>query len=112
MTAYADPMRDADPAAARAAAIADFQRRDAWRRRLPLLPALLFTIVVTQIPFLVNIWFSLQEWTIVPPRGPEFIGLENFTKGILDTGDLIYYFSIIALCLVLSTRALASWKWR
>ncbi|MFN8520118.1 MAG: sugar ABC transporter permease [Chloroflexota bacterium] len=81
MAALAEPVLDPDPAAARAAALAQFQRRDAWRRRLPLLPALLFTVVVTQVPFLVNIWFSLQEWTIVPPRGPDFIGLENFTKG-------------------------------
>ncbi len=81
MTANAGPMGSPDPAAERAAAIADFQRRDKWRRRLPLLPALLFTIVVTQVPFLVNIWFSLQKWRIVPPRGPDFIGLENFTKG-------------------------------
>ncbi len=81
MTAHAEPMGGPDPAATRAAAVAEFQRRDAWRRRLPLLPALLFTILVTQVPFLVNIWFSLQKWTIVPPRGPDFIGLENFTKG-------------------------------
>ena len=81
MTANAEPMGSPDPAAERAAAIAEFQRRDKWRRRLPLLPALLFTILVTQVPFLVNIWFSLQEWRIVPPRGPDFIGLENFTKG-------------------------------
>jgi len=81
VAALAEPVLDPDPAAARAAALAQFQRRDAWRRRLPLLPALLFTVVVTQVPFLVNIWFSLQEWTIVPPRGPDFIGLENFTKG-------------------------------
>jgi sorbitol/mannitol transport system permease protein len=81
MTAQAAPMGDPDPTAERAAAIREFQRRDKWRRRLPLLPALLFIIVVTQIPFLFNIWFSLQDWTIVPPRGPEFAGLENFTKG-------------------------------
>lgn len=81
MTAHSEPMGSPDPAATRAAAISEFQRRDKWRRRLPLLPALLFTIVVTQIPFIVNIWFSLQHWTIVPPRGPDFIGLENFTKG-------------------------------
>lgn len=81
MTAQAAPMGSPDPTAERAAAIREFQRRDKWRRRLPLLPALLFTIVVTQIPFLFNIWFSLQDWTIVPPRGPEFVGLENFTQG-------------------------------
>ena len=27
----------------------------AWRRRLPLLPALLFTIVLTQVPFVIAV---------------------------------------------------------
>ncbi|MFV2064208.1 MAG: carbohydrate ABC transporter permease [Chloroflexota bacterium] len=81
MTTRAEPMGSPDPDAERAEAIRAFQRRDKWRRRLPLLPALLFIIVVTQVPFLFNIWFSLQDWKIVPPRGPDFIGLENFTEG-------------------------------
>jgi polyol transport system permease protein len=81
LTAQPEPTGHPDPGAQRAAAIREFQRRDKWRRRLPLLPALLFTIVVTQIPFLFNIWFSLQDWTIVPPRGPEFVGLQNYTEG-------------------------------
>ncbi len=55
------------------------QRREAWRRRLPLLPALLFTIVVTQVPFLFSLWYSLTEWTIVPPSDREFIGFGNYT---------------------------------
>ena len=54
------------------------QRREAWRRRIPLLPALLFTIVVTQVPFLFNIWYSLTDWKIVPPSPRRFIGIENF----------------------------------
>jgi sorbitol/mannitol transport system permease protein len=54
------------------------RRRDAWRRRLPLLPALLFTIVVTQVPFLFSLWYSLTEWTIVPPSDREFIGVDNY----------------------------------
>ena len=32
-----------------------------WRRRLPLLPALIFTIVVTQLPFLVSIYYSFTD---------------------------------------------------
>ena len=32
-----------------------------WRRRLPLLPALIFTILVTQLPFLVSIYYSLTN---------------------------------------------------
>ena len=30
-------------------------RSESWQRRLPLLPALIYTIVVTQIPFLLTI---------------------------------------------------------
>ena len=81
MTARTEPMGSPDPAAERAAAIAEFQRREKWRRRLPLLPALLFIILVTQVPFLLNIWFSLLNWKIVPPRGPDFVGLQNYTEG-------------------------------
>lgn len=81
MTAQAEPVKGHDPDAERSRKIAEYYRRDKWRRRLPLLPALLFTIVVTQIPFVFNIWFSLQDWTIVPPYGPELIGFENFTEG-------------------------------
>src|SRR5437899_8156509 len=32
-----------------------------WRRRLPLLPALLFTVAVTQLPFLVSIYYSFTN---------------------------------------------------
>jgi sorbitol/mannitol transport system permease protein len=81
VTTNTEPQNSDRAAQERAAAIAEFQRRDKWRRRFPLLPALLFTIVVTQIPFLFNIWFSLQDWKIVPPRGPDFVGLENYTEG-------------------------------
>lgn len=38
--------------------------------------------------------------------------LENFSKGIIDTKDVIYYLSVVGLCLMLSIRALAAWKWR
>ena len=82
MTAQAEPTGSPDPAAERAAAIAEFQRRDKWRRRLPLLPALLFTIVVTQVPFIFNIWYSLQDWKIVPPRGPDFTGARELHRGL------------------------------
>ena len=85
MTANVEGSGMADPGAERAAAIKAFQRRDAWRRRLPLLPALLFTILVTQVPFLFNIFFSLLDWKIVPPRGPDFVGLENYLEGYSNT---------------------------
>lgn len=59
-------------------------RREAWIRRAPLLPALLFTIAVTQTPFLFSLWYSLTEWTIQPPTDREFIGLGNYADLIGD----------------------------
>jgi sorbitol/mannitol transport system permease protein len=51
---------------------------ESWRRRLPLLPALVFTIVLTQVPFVMSIWYSLTDWKVVPPSPREFVGLDNY----------------------------------
>src|SRR5438309_4136704 len=43
------------------------------------LPALAFMIVLTQIPFLLAVWFSLHAWNLlVPSEGFPFVGLSNF----------------------------------
>jgi sorbitol/mannitol transport system permease protein len=57
---------------------------ESWRRRLPLLPALLFTIVLTQVPFVMSIYYSLTDWTVVPPGPRKFVGLENYGKLFSD----------------------------
>jgi len=54
------------------------QRREGWKRRLPILPALIFTIVVTQIPFLFTLFYSLTEWRLDTPDPREFIGFSNY----------------------------------
>ena len=56
----------------------------AWRRRLPLLPALIFTVLVTQVPFVMSIFYSLTNWTVVPPTPREFVGLENYSELVDD----------------------------
>ena len=53
-------------------------RREAWQRRLPLLPALIYTIVVTQIPFLVTLWYSFQNYFFDIPAPAHFNGLSNY----------------------------------
>jgi sorbitol/mannitol transport system permease protein len=55
-----------------------------WRRRLPLLPALLFTIVVTQVPFVLNIYYSLTDWTVNPPTPRKFVGIDNYSRLVHD----------------------------
>ena len=59
-------------------------RRNAWRRRLPLLPALLFMVLITQIPFVMSIWYSLTNWKIVPPTPRKFVWFQNYTKMFSD----------------------------
>ena len=49
-----------------------------WRQRLPLLPALLFTILLTQVPFVMSIWYSLTDWKVIPPGPRRFHGLRNY----------------------------------
>ena len=54
-------------------------RREGWQRRLPLLPALIYVVVVTQIPFLVTLWYSFQSYFFDVPAPAHFIGLSNYT---------------------------------
>jgi len=53
-----------------------------WRRRFPLLPALLFTIAITQLPFLVSIYYSftnLKDRTqSLIPEPTKFVGIDNY----------------------------------
>jgi len=44
----------------------------------PLLPALIFTIIVTQIPFLVTIAVSTLNWNVLEPGDNDFIGLGKY----------------------------------
>ncbi len=54
-------------------------RRDRWQRRVPLLPALIYIVVVTQIPFLVTLWYSFQSYFFDVPGPSHFIGFSNYT---------------------------------
>ena len=43
------------------------------------IPALVYMIVLTQIPFLLAVWFSLHSWNLlVPSEGFPFVGLTNY----------------------------------
>jgi sorbitol/mannitol transport system permease protein len=55
-------------------------RGERWRRRGPLLPALIFTIVITQIPFLLTIAISTLNWNVLEPGDKNFLGMGNYTS--------------------------------
>jgi sorbitol/mannitol transport system permease protein len=52
--------------------------RARWIRRAPLLPALIFTVVVTQVPFLVTLAVSSLKWNVLQPGDKSFLGLGNY----------------------------------
>ncbi len=60
----------------------------AWRRRLPLLPALVYMIAITQLPFLVSIYYSftnLKDKTqSLIPEPTRFIGIDNYKQIFSD----------------------------
>jgi sorbitol/mannitol transport system permease protein len=60
------------------------KRKQGWSRRLPLMPALIFTIVVTQLPFVVTLWYSFHRWDFLKPGSFSFNGLQNYTKPFGD----------------------------
>jgi gliding motility-associated transport system permease protein len=71
--------------------------------------------------FVVLLFLFLIEWMGQAGSGwlttlIRYVGiqqhLEDFGKGIIDTKDVIYYLSVVALCLLLSVRAMQAWKWR
>jgi len=39
---------------------------------------MVLVIVVTQIPFLLTIWYSLQDWNLLTSPKPRFVGLSNY----------------------------------
>ncbi len=41
-------------------------------------PAILYLIVVTQIPFLMTLYYSTLNWNLLRPKRTSFIGLENY----------------------------------
>ncbi|WP_420330004.1 carbohydrate ABC transporter permease [Serinicoccus sediminis] len=59
-------------------------RSSSWQRRIPLLPALIFVIVMTQLPFLGTIVISFMNWNAYYPDERGFAGFSNFARVFTD----------------------------
>jgi sorbitol/mannitol transport system permease protein len=58
--------------------------KERWVRRAPLLPALIFALIVTQVPFLFTLYFSTQGWNALRPGSRHFVGLHNYATVLTD----------------------------
>ncbi len=81
----------------RAAAYA--ARRDSWLRRLPLLPALVYVLLITQIPFALTIYYSLFSWNLLRPGSPQFAGLQNYATVLSESSTRIAIVNTVVLTL-------------
>ena len=55
-----------------------------WARRAPLLPALIFMVVITQLPFVATLVISTLDWNALRPGEREFAFLENYVTVFTD----------------------------
>ncbi|WP_406128134.1 carbohydrate ABC transporter permease [Streptomyces sp. NBC_00989] len=56
----------------------------AWATRAPLLPALIFMIVVTQLPFVATLVISFFDWNALYPKARHFTGVDNYQQVLTD----------------------------
>ena len=64
------------------------RRTGEWARRAPLLPALIFMIVVTQLPFVATLVISFMNWNAYYPDERGFAGFDNFKRVFTDQNML------------------------
>jgi len=84
-------------------------RRSAdWARRAPLLPALIFTIVVTQLPFVFTLIISFMNWNAYYPQDRGFAGFDNYVRVLTDvnTRDAIVVTITLTVVVVLVSLVL------
>jgi sorbitol/mannitol transport system permease protein len=76
-----------------------------WARRAPLLPALVFLIAVTQLPFVATLVISVLRWNSLDPENRGFAGFDNYA-GVFTDPNLRS--SIITTVLLTATVVLVS----
>jgi sorbitol/mannitol transport system permease protein len=59
-------------------------RKEAWLRRLPLLPAFIYVILITQIPFALTVYYSFFSWNLLKDNSFKFAGLDNYARLLTD----------------------------
>ncbi|WP_351235077.1 sugar ABC transporter permease [Streptomyces sp. NPDC002133] len=77
----------------------------AWATRAPLLPALVFLVTVTQLPFVATLVISLFDWNSLDPDARRFTGLSNYTSVATDAA---LRESVLTTVLLTATVVIAS----
>jgi len=67
-----------------------FGLSSSWEPKLFLLPPLLYLLLVTQVPFVITLYYSTQSWNMLRPDiGIKFVGFQNYVRLLSDPVFLI-----------------------
>ena len=79
-----------------------------WVRRFPLLPALVFTIILTQIPFIATIIISFMNWQANYPNEIFFGTLNNYATVFTDPAlrASVFFTVVLTVTVVIVSLAL------
>jgi sorbitol/mannitol transport system permease protein len=83
-TDVVDPPEERDGNAVPLPPTIELTRSEKWHRRVPLLPALIFTLALTQIPFVLTIIYSFQKWNLLSGGNQGFNEGDNFVRAFKD----------------------------
>jgi sorbitol/mannitol transport system permease protein len=74
------------------------------------LPALIFVVLLTQVPFVMSVWYSLTDWKVVPPGPRKFVGFDNYDRLLHDHffGQAIWVSVQLTVFPVLASLALGT----
>ncbi len=78
-------------------AVKDSDTLFALRRWLPL-PTIIFMVVVTQVPLIVTLGYSLERWNLLRPERRKFLGIDNYLDVLGDPN----FYEIIANTLIIT----------
>ena len=70
-------------------------------------PALIYLIVLTQVPLLLTLYYSTYDWNLLRPNSVEFAGVQNYLKFFEDSdlptillNSVVFSGSVVVLSLV------------
>ena len=78
-----------------------------WIRRVPLLPALVFTIILTQIPFIATLIISFMNWQANYPNEIFFGTLNNYVQVFTDPAlrSSVFFTVVLTVTVVIVSLA-------
>src|SRR4051812_17721471 len=84
------------------------RRSAVWARRAPLLPALVFMIIVTQLPFIATLVISTLDWNSFRPGERKFVFLDNYKTVFSDSSlrEAVFNTAIFTASVVIVSVAL------